>query len=1030
MNRSIFLLSLMLIPYVTPAQQATVREVTKSFTTYPFSNPDPVANKGAIYPYYRFEDFAAAGVARNWKTIELENDHIKVVILPEIGGKIWSATEKATGKDFVYNNHVIKFRDVAMRGPWTSGGIEANYGIIGHTPNCATPVDYSTRTNPDGSVSCFIGTLDLLTQTHWTIEIRLPADKAWFSTRSWWFNNNAVEQPYYTWMNVGLKAAGNLEFIYPGNAYIGHEGEYASWPRNTMNGKNIARYEENGFGSYKSYHVFGRYADFFGAYWHDDKYGMARYSRHDQKAGKKIWIWGLSRQGMIWDKLLTDNDGQYVEVQSGRLFNQSADGSSLTPFKHFGFAPYQADTWTEYWYPVTGTGGFVTTTPAATLQVGQTAAGAKLTLQAHEAIDETFTVTTGTSTVFSKRVRLKPMETFRDSLSVSGDFTVRLGERLTWSTRADDELSRPKDSPSDFDWNTAYGLYLAGKEAVRSRYYDKAQEKFEASLSRDHNFLPALSELASLMLRKGDAIQARALTLRALAIDTYDPSANFIYGLANVQLGRWTDARDGFDIAALSGSHRAAAYTELARLSLMLQETDRAIEHTSAALEFSPTNAEAWQLQAVAYRLKGRTASALESQARLDQLNPLHPFTRAERWISGRSDQARTEFTGSIRNEMPHETFLQLADWYCSLGRLQDAAAVLSVAPATAEILYWRAWLISHENTTEAKSLLTKANAASAELVFPFRERAKTVFDWAITQSGNWKPRYYLALVHRGQKNLTEADRLIKSCGETPDFAGFYALRADMTSNDASAERDLIRATTLSPNQWIYGKRLYEVYVRNGKNQQALTLAQNYLKKHPANTNVIMMLARALLLNKLYPACTDLLAKSTLLPYEGSTDTRQIWWSAHVLSAADKVRMKRYAEATVSLDKARTWPENLGVGKPYEADIDQRAEWLIEAAILRRSSKPDEAEVKLKAIAEFTATHPSGLPYGTLAEALRHRISRSEEEGKAVLEIWVSKSGQSPLAQWCLEKYQGISPSVKIPADQQRVATALFEMAQ
>ena len=67
---------------------------------------------------------------------------------------------------------------------------------------------------------------------------------------------------------------------------------------------------------------------------------MGRYSPRDDKLGKKIWIWGLSRQGMIWEKLLTDTDGQYVEVQSGRSFNQAAEESTPTPFKHRGFVPY------------------------------------------------------------------------------------------------------------------------------------------------------------------------------------------------------------------------------------------------------------------------------------------------------------------------------------------------------------------------------------------------------------------------------------------------------------------------------------------------------------------------------------------------------------------------------------------------------------------------------------------------------------------------------------------------------------------
>ena len=202
-------------------QKATIKEYEKIFKTYPFSDPDPVPGVGRIYPYYRFDGYTNSAVQKEWKVVELENDYIKLMILPEIGGKIWAAIEKSTGKPFLYYNHVVKFRDVSMRGPWTSGGIEPNYGIIGHTPNCATPVDYTTIMKPDGSVSCVIGVLDLLTRTSWRIDINLPTDKAYFTTNSFWYNSSPIEQPYYTWMNTGIKADGNLQFIYPGNEIPG-----------------------------------------------------------------------------------------------------------------------------------------------------------------------------------------------------------------------------------------------------------------------------------------------------------------------------------------------------------------------------------------------------------------------------------------------------------------------------------------------------------------------------------------------------------------------------------------------------------------------------------------------------------------------------------------------------------------------------------------------------------------------------------------------------------------------------------------
>src|SRR6187401_959045 len=206
-----FLLLMSTASFIAYSQNiSTSKEYKKIFRTYGFSDPDPVAKVGPIYPYYRFDGYTNVPTDKEWKVVELENDYIKVMILPEIGGKIWGAWEKSSGRPFLYYNQVVKFRDVAMRGPWTSGGIEANYGIIGHTPNCATPVDYVMRTNDDGSVSCVIGALDLLTRTPWRLEVRLGRDDAAFSTSSFWYNASPLEQPYCSWMNAGIKVKGKL----------------------------------------------------------------------------------------------------------------------------------------------------------------------------------------------------------------------------------------------------------------------------------------------------------------------------------------------------------------------------------------------------------------------------------------------------------------------------------------------------------------------------------------------------------------------------------------------------------------------------------------------------------------------------------------------------------------------------------------------------------------------------------------------------------------------------------------------------
>ena len=229
-------------------------------------------------------------------------------------------------------------------------------------------MDYFTRTNNDGSVSCFIGATEWASRTTWRVEIRLAPDKAYFTTRSWWYNNTPVEQELYHWINAGFRAPGNLEFIFPGSNYIGHMGEYDTWPLDSI-GRKISFYDHNNFGGMKSFHVLGRPTNFYGGYWHNYEMGFGHYTPYNEKLGKKAWSWGLSEEGLLWEKLLTDTDGPNVELQSGRLFNQASRGCEITPFKHVGFAPYAADSWTDHWFPVKHTRGLTNASPRGALNL-------------------------------------------------------------------------------------------------------------------------------------------------------------------------------------------------------------------------------------------------------------------------------------------------------------------------------------------------------------------------------------------------------------------------------------------------------------------------------------------------------------------------------------------------------------------------------------------------------------------------------------------------------------------------------------
>ena len=1020
------------LPALAGAEGATVREYRKAFRTYPFSDPDPIANAGRIYPYFRFDGFTERAEEREWTVVELENPWIKVTVLPEVGGKVWSAVEKSTGKSFLYGNQVVKFRDVAMRGPWTSGGIEANYGIIGHTPNCATPVDYLTRQNPDGSASVVVGVLDLLTRTPWRLEVTVPADKAYFTTTSLWHNATPLEQPYYTWMNAGIKAAGNLELVYPGTHYIGHGGEASPWPIDAK-GRDLSFYEKNDFGPSKSYHVLGRMADFFAAFWHDDDFGMGRYSPRDEKLGKKIWIWGLSRQGMIWERLLTDTDGQYVEVQSGRSFNQAAEASSETPFKHRGFLPYGTDTWTEYWFPVKGTKGLVAASPLGGLNVRPRDGGLDVLFSPLEAVDDTLEVLDGDRVVFSTPVSAKPLETWTTAVPVAVPaerLRVRIGgSRLQWSGEEKaGALSRPMESPADFDWDSVYGLWLMGKERLRQRSYGPAREALEACLRKDPHYVPALGDLALVHLFAMDYAGAFDLARKALAIDTYDPSANYYYGLAARKLGRRDDARDGFELAAQSAELRGAAWTELAKLALREGDLARAALDAERSLDFNRRNLEARQILALAHRARGHRE---ESGAALDEilaLDPLNPFARFERARLGGEQAAARAFAAGIRSEMPQETFLELAAWYHDLGRAAESAQVLELAPQTAEVLYWRARLAT--SAAEAEALLQKADGASPERVFPFRPESAEVLEWATSRSSSWRPRYYLALVHWGAGNLDEARRLLDECGERPDYAPFYATRS-LAAESAGRERsmaDLERAARLDPGQWRFGRMLAERHLREGAAAAALETARRYSAQVPDNYILGMLHAKALLASGRYREGADRLARLRVIPYEGSTEGRRLYREAHLMLAVEAFRKGDAGGALRSIDAARLWPENLGAGKPYPENVDERLEDWLAAQCLARRGKSAESSALLQRATAFGGRERGA---GTLVHALVLRQMGQDADGRKLLADWSTREPGSALATWASRVYGGdLGPLPDGAGEDARVLAAWLAPAQ
>ncbi|MEO6838313.1 MAG: DUF5107 domain-containing protein, partial [Ginsengibacter sp.] len=736
MKKIILCIFIFLHFYSFSQTNATLREYNKTFTTYPFSKPNPDPDPTSLfYPYFPYDGFTDTPVQKEWKVVELDNDFIKVIILPQIGGKIWTAIDKKNGKPFIYDNAAIKFRDIAMRGPWTSGGLEANFGIFGHTPGVATPVNYLTRKNVDGSVSCIISLLDLLTQTRWNMEINLPKDKAYFITHYFWHNATPLPQPYYSWMNLGEKVADSLEYIFPGNHYIFHDGKMYDFPINPENHKNISIYDQNDFGGYKSYHVTGAYSKYYGVLWQKENFGMIHYAERQDKIGKKIWIWGLSREGMIWEKLLTDHSGQYTEIQSGRLYNQNAPESVFSPFKQFDFAPYNTDTWSEYWYPFQNTAGVANADLNGVINI-KTVDGKKVIFVSPVSyINDTLKVwDTNEKLILNIPVSLEPLQSFQQNISLSNGESIGkvtlAGSIVNLKDSAAKVLERPLEPYKNFDWNTAYGFYLKGNYDAGTRHYREAENNIRLSLSKEPALIPSLDEMAFLQYRKMNYDSAYYFARTALSVNTYDPAANYYYGLGALKLNKIYDAEDGFEVAAITPQYRSAAYTELSKIKLQQKNYKLAFEYSDKSLVNNSENISALQLKYVCARLMVDKAEQEKIKAAILHLDPMNHFMRFEDYWQNKNAVNKQLFTFLIRDELPQQTYLNLAIWYSNLGLNDESKAVLETCPQKdGEILYWLARL--HRNDNDANKYLEEANNGDAYLVFPFRSESAEVMNWA-----------------------------------------------------------------------------------------------------------------------------------------------------------------------------------------------------------------------------------------------------------------------------------------------------------
>ena len=920
---------------------ARISEEVRVLETYPFSDPDPVpilARDRRLYPYHAFEGYSPTSEPREWKVVKMENDLIEVYVLPEVGGKVWGAVVKETGHEFIYRNEVMKFRDISLRGPWTSGGIEFNFGVIGHTPATATPVDYLLRENGDGSVSTFVGAMDLPSRTHWRVEIRLEPGRAYFETNALWYNPTPHEQPYYNWMTAAAFAQDDLEIYVPGGSYLEHSGRERPWPVDEQD-RFLPFYRNNAFGGNKSYHVVGELNDFFGGYFHDDGYGWGHWARYEDMPGQKMWLWALSRAGGVWEDLLTDTDGQYVEFQAGRLLVQYSPGDHVNPVTQAAFDPLSSSAWTETWFPLEGTGGLTDASREGAMHVDREGGRLSVTVNAFRDLADTVRVWSGDELVATRPVALEALAAHREEFEVDAEepFRVALdGLDLDYeSDPASRMLSRPfeTDPAARPSLPEADVQVFEARELAKGRRYREARVLFEAAAESEPWNREARLGLAALDLRSARYEEGLRHANRALQLDAYDAEANFLAGNLYRALGRTADARDAFGWAARSVGFRAAAYIQLAEIMTAAGEWGEAGRYARLALDFDRNSIPALQLLAINGRVTGDEAGAEWARGRLLEIDPLHHFVQVERWLAGATATSPT-LNGALRSEYPGQSLLELAVSYANRGRGHEAilmmklitvsanplggaaAAAAAPTPTAPLVRAWSAFLAS------APSSLTELGGDDLDFTFPFRAETLPVLRWAAEQGEHWGWDYLLALNLWALDRDEEAAPIFARLGDEPGYGPVYAARGHLLQavEGRDPAGDFARAVELAPQvRLLHVTRIRHAHA-SGLWREALDMSARARAAFPDDFNLDLLHVRALLALDRPGEAVDILAATHVLPSENARDSHRLYELAHMAAALDELEAGRAGPAREHLEAALLWPESLGQGRPYDPD--------------------------------------------------------------------------------------------------------------
>ncbi|MBB6109088.1 Lipopolysaccharide biosynthesis regulator YciM, contains six TPR domains and a predicted metal-binding C-terminal domain [Mucilaginibacter lappiensis] len=938
-------------------------------------------SSGVVYPNPVIEKIADEKEDKEYTGLFLENKYLKIMILPELGGRIQMAFDKIKQRHFIYYNQVIKPALVGLTGPWISGGIEFNWPQH-HRPSTFDPVDYTLEEHADGSKTVWVNEVERMFHTKGMAGFTLRPDAAYIEIKAKLFNRSSLPQTFLWWANPAVKVNDYYQSVFPPdvNAVFDHgKRDVSDFPIATGTYYKVDYSPGTDISMYKnipvptSYMAINSDYDFVGGYEHDSQGGLLHVANHHVSPGKKQWTWGHSDFGQAWDRNLTDEDGPYIELMTGVFTDNQPDFSWLMP--------YEEKTFTQYFLPYRELGMVKNATKdillalskhgdKVTIKVQVTSVQNGLNIGLNYKGEILFTQTTDINPeqVFIQEVAVKPNLSENELLLIITNSSKQEVLRYEPAKNKKNEMPLPaKPALAPADVESVEQLFLTAQhlEQYRHATYSPVQY-YEEALRREPTDVRNNNALGKWYIRKGQFTKAESYLRQA--VDTsiqrnpnpYDSEPYYNLGLCLKYLGRADEAYTVFYKATWSNAWKDTGFFCVAQLDMARGHYALALDHINQSLDRNASNSKSYVIKAAAYRKLNQVDKALatvETALERDGFNLGALFEKVLAYrISNDTDRIEESLNRLLTlSRYDDQNFIEYALDYAAAGLYDEASQLLQLVVKTAEsnpIVYYTLGWLSHQSgrKVEAAEWLAKAAKADPYLCFPNRLDEIGILELAIELNPtDAKAPYYLGNLFYDKRQYTDAVSYWESSAKLDDkfptvFRNLAIAYFNKQHNEQKALEYFEKAFALDKTDARVLMELDQLYKRlNRSPEERLKLLEDNLEV--ANQRDDVYLERVTLYNLLgdHEIALNLLNARQFHPWEGGEGKASGQYVFSLIALAKKyIEEDLHEKAITYLRNGKTYPHNLGEGKLYgtqENDIDYWIGCAYEAA-----GEPEQAK--------------------------------------------------------------------------------------